>query len=236
MSIKSCGRRSGRCWVARRAPAVVLLAAALHLAMALAAWAITMSLSTNTGPPGTRVTVHLTDLPIPCEVRFDELLVVGESGCQPGADGTAAPSFAVPTEATVGFHQVRVTARRPGSSSMLSHSFEVTAPRPRSGTRAGGGATGGASPSPSPGASPGASPSPSPTPTPTATSSPGVGEGEAGPGSPPAGSETEESPASAEAAGSGLSGGAIALIAAAAGLTVAGVVYGLVSRRGRRVR
>lgn len=221
--------------LAGKVPAWVIAAVVAQVMLAPAAWAITATLSTNQGPPGTQVTVRITDLRIPCEVRFDDLLVVGEAGCQPSADGSASPSFAVPAEATAGYHQVSVTARRPGSSSQLSNSFRVTASRPPSSSSSSPGSSSPpaspsdkASPSPSrsPTASPASSPSPSPEVSPTAGSAsesptptgPGVdaisaeGEVEADPGIPVA---------------------VIALVAVGVGLTVAAAIYVQLSRRGR---
>lgn len=213
----------------------VIAAVVAQVMLAPAAWAITATLSTNQGPPGTHVTVRITDLQIPCEVRFDDLLVVGEAGCQPSADGSVSPSFSVPAEATTGYHQVSVTARRPGSSSQLSNSFRVTASRPRSSSSN----TPGSSASP---ASPSdkASPSPSPSPTPSPASSPSPSPE----GSPTAGSMSE----SPTATGSGVDAGAssdsgvetdsaipvsvIALVAVGVGLTVAAAIYALLTRRG----
>lgn len=208
----------------------VLAAALVQVSLASAAWAITATLSANEGSPGTRVTVFITDLGIPCEVRFDDVLVVPESGCRPSADGSASPTFTVPAEATAGNHQVRVSARRPGSSSQLSNSFRVTASRSRPSSPAAPGPSRQASPSPT--AAPSTSPTPTPSPSPSPTASPGAASpSEPSPGTTlgggPVGSEDEAE------AGSGIPPGIVALIAVGAGLTVAAGVYFQVGRKGR---
>lgn len=232
----ACGRSASGPFAGKVA-AWVIAAVVAQVMLAPAAWAITATLSTNEGPPGTQVTVRITDLHIPCEVRFDDLLVVGEAGCQPSADGRASPSFSVPAEATTGYHQVSVTARRPGSSAQLSNSFRVTASRPPSSSSS---TPGSSSPpaSASDKARPRPSPSPSPTPSPASSPSPSPE------GSPTAGSASE-SPTPIGPGVDGLSSegevetdsgvpvAVIALVAVGVGLTVAAAIYFQLTRRGR---
>lgn len=218
--------------LAAKVAAGVFGAAVAQVMLAPAVWAVTASLSSNEGPPGTQVTVLISDLAIPCEVRFDDLLVVGEEQCQPSADGSVSPSFAVPAEATVGNHQVRVSASRPGSSSQLSNSFRVTASRPRSSStgssRSTPPATPGPNPSPTPSRTPPATPSPTPSTNPTPT---GLATAES-PSAPLSGAATPAGAAS-EAGSDNSSAGILALIALGAGLSVAAVVYALIQHKGR---
>jgi hypothetical protein len=133
----------------------------LTVGLPLRASALGMTMSPNEGPPGSRVTVHLTQLEAPCEVRFDGSVVVPSSACQPGADGSASPTFSIPQGAGTGSHQVVVSANTPSSTNLTSTAFRVvSAPPPPP-------------PSPRPSPSPTkTTPKPSPTPTPSATPSP----------------------------------------------------------------
>lgn len=228
----ACERSASGPWPGKVA-AWVMCAVVAQVMLAPAAWAITATLSTNQGPPGTQVTVRITDLRIPCEVRFDDLLVVAEAGCQPSADGNVSPSFSVPAEATAGYHQVRVTARRPGSSSELSNSFRVTGSRPpASSSSTPRSSSSPASPSAKVSRSPRPTPSPGSSPSPSPEGSPTVGSASESPTAPGSGVDVAVSSESGAEADSGIPVAVIALVAVGVGLTVAAAIYVLLTRKG----
>ena len=127
------------------------------LAAAPPAWAMTMAVTPQQGRPGSPVTVHMQGLELPCEVRFDDQLVVPRSACVPGADGSATVTFTVPASAEPGGHQVTALSSGARRLEVSSVGFRVR----------GSAAAVPPSPTPSP-----RRPSPSPTrrtPSPTAT-------------------------------------------------------------------